>query len=159
MFRRDDQTHLDKKTGKPLNNPFLKMYGTGGAPTIHGNSFPAQIWKDYMNEALHDSTPVPFQKPSSKVGTLIYGNVPSPTPTPTETTPTPTTPPPTMTTPPTTPPTTPTWTPPTMPTDTPTTPCFPWDKNCGSTPTPTDTTPTPTGTPTGRNPNKPNTGG
>jgi hypothetical protein len=46
-----------------------------------------------------------------------------------------------------------------MPTDTPTTPCFPWDKNCGSTPTPTDTTPTPTGTPTGRNPNKPNTGG
>jgi membrane peptidoglycan carboxypeptidase len=161
MFRRDDQTHIDKKTGKALNNPFLKMYGTGGAPTIHGNSFPAQIWKDYMNEALsQDKAPMtPFQKPSSKVGTLIYGNVPSPTPTPTETTPTPTTPPPTMTTPPTTPPTTPTWTPPTMPTDTPTTPCFPWDKNCGSTPTPTDTTPTPTGTPTGRNPNKPNTGG
>ncbi|MEE4541061.1 transglycosylase domain-containing protein [Streptomyces sp. V4-01] len=156
MFRRDDQTHVDPKTGKALNNPFLKMYGTGGAPTIHGNSFPAQIWKDYMNSVLTRNVPkTPFQKPSTTVGKLIYGNVPSPTPSPTETTPTPTTPPPTMTTPPTTPPTTPTDTPPTTPTDTPTTPCFPWDKNCGTTPTPTDTT-TPTGQPTGRNPNNPN---
>jgi membrane peptidoglycan carboxypeptidase len=159
MFRRDDQTHIDKKTGKPVNNPFLKMYGTGGAPTIHGNSFPAQIWKDYMNAALNGDPTEQFEQPSTKVGQVIWGNVPSPTPTPTETTPTATTPPPTITTPPTTPPTTPTWTPPTgNPTDTPTQPCFPWDKKCNNTPTPTDTS-TPTGQPTGRNPNNPGSGG
>jgi membrane peptidoglycan carboxypeptidase len=148
MFRRDDQTHTDPKTGKALNNPFLSMYGTGGHETIHGNSFPAQIWKDYMNAALGDSPQQQFTKPTEKVGEVI--GKPSPKPTPTDTTPTPTmttTPPATITTPP----TTPTWTPPTTPstpTDTPTTPCFPWDRSCNSSPSPSDT-PTDTATPPG----------
>jgi membrane peptidoglycan carboxypeptidase len=152
MFRRDDQTHIDKKTGKALNNPFLKMYGTGGAAKIHGNSFPAQIWKDYMSVALKGQPQTDFEKPSGDIGKVVYGNVKSPTPTPTDTTPTSTitTPP---TTPPTTAPTSPPWTPPTnpTPTDTPTTPCFPWDPNCNkntTSPTPTDTGPTPGGGPT-----------
>ncbi|WP_262413232.1 transglycosylase domain-containing protein [Actinacidiphila acidipaludis] len=144
MFRRDDQTHIDKKTGKVLNNPFLKMYGTGGAAKIHGNSFPAQIWKDYMSTALSGQTQLQFEQPSGDVGQVVWGNVKSPTPTPTDTTPTATTPP--ATTPMTTPPTSPTWTPPTQPTpsDTPTKPCFPWDQSC-NTPTPTDTPTTPGG--------------
>jgi membrane peptidoglycan carboxypeptidase len=142
MFRRDDQTHQDK-AGKVLNNPFLKMYGTGGAEKVHGNSFPARIWKDYMSTATASDPMTPFQKPTSTVGEVFYGNVPSPTPTPTATTPTMTTPP---TTAPTTPPTSPSWTPSTNPTpsDTPTKPCFPWDQTC-NTPTPTDTATTPGG--------------
>ncbi|WP_245791238.1 transglycosylase domain-containing protein [Actinacidiphila rubida] len=149
MFRRDDQTHTDK-AGKVLNNPFLKMYGTGGAAKIHGNSFPAQIWKDYMTTALNGQPQAQFQQPSGDVGQVVWGNVKSPTPTPTDTTPTATAP---TTTPMTTPPTSPSWTPPTgpTPTGTPTKQCFPWDPSCNSTttpPTPTDTATTPGGQPT-----------
>ncbi|WP_329134117.1 penicillin-binding protein [Streptomyces sp. NBC_01476] len=159
MFRRDDQSHVDKATGKVKVNPFLSMFGTAGVTKIHGNSFPAQIWKDYMNAALATEPKLPFDKPASKVGDVIYGNVPSPTPTPTATTPTPTTAPPT-TAPATTPPPTPTDTPPTGPTpsDTPTQPCFPW-QSCGTTTPPASPTDSPTATPTdtqpGRGPTKP----
>lgn len=139
MYRRDDQVHLDKK-GNAKKNPFLSMYGTGGAPTIHGNSFPAQIWKDYMNAVLKGQPHLSFEEPADDIGTVIYGNVPSPTPSPTETTPSPTPttePPPTMATTP--PPTTPEWTtPPPTPTDTPTKQCFPW-QNCDPPTTPPQT--------------------
>lgn len=169
MFRRDDQVHTDKKTGKAITNPFLSMYGTAGAPTIHGNSFPAQIWKDYMNVALGNQPKVGFDKPSGDVGEVIWGNVPSPTPSPTATTPPPTTPPPSPTT--TTSSPSPSWTPPTTPatpTDTPSTPCFPWNPECQQSSPPTSPTGTPSGSPTtnpgnpgnpGHGPNNPGTGG
>ncbi|WNI16595.1 transglycosylase domain-containing protein [Actinacidiphila sp. ITFR-21] len=160
MFRRDDQVHTDKRTGKTLTNPFQSMYGTAGELTIHGNSFPAQIWKDYMGTVLQGQPKLSFDEPSGKVGEVIYGNVPSPTPSPTATTPPPTTPPPTTTPPMTTPPS-PTWTPPTQPTpsDTPTQPCFPWNDGCNATTTPpADPTETPSSTPStapGRGPGNP----
>jgi membrane peptidoglycan carboxypeptidase len=139
MFRRDDQTHTDAN-GKPVQNPFLKMYGTGGAAKIHGNSFPAQIWRDYMSTALQGTPQETFQQPSGDVGKVIYGNVPSPTPSQSATTPptTPGTTPPTTppTTPGTTPPTTPATTPPTTPTatSTPSNGCVVWNPNCGAPP-------------------------
>jgi membrane peptidoglycan carboxypeptidase len=155
MFRRDDQVHTDKN-GKTLTNPFLPMYGTGGAEKIHGNSFPASIWKDYMSTVLKDQPKLTFPKPTDVGGKIIYGNVPSPTPSPTATTPPPTTAAPT-TTPASTPPTTPTAT--TSPTATATSSgsCMPWDAgypDCGgSSPSPSDTpseTPTATATTPGR---------
>ncbi|MEV6005769.1 transglycosylase domain-containing protein [Streptomyces sp. NPDC051976] len=149
MFRRDDVVHLDK-SGKQIVNQFLPMYGTGGKPTIHGNSFPAQIWHDYMTAALAGTPKLDFQEPTQKVGDTVYGNVPSPTPTPSMTTPPPTTPPATSP-PPSTPTNSPTSTP--TPTDTPTKHCFPWDPTCNTqSPTPTDT-PT-TGPPGGGKPTK-----
>jgi membrane peptidoglycan carboxypeptidase len=145
MFRRDDATHVDKQTGKAINNPFLSMFGTAGVQKIHGNSFPAQIWKDYMGTVLQNQPKLGFNQPSQPVGQVI--GTPSPTPTPSVTTPTPTTAAPT-TTPATTPPTTPapTTTSPTPSMTPPTTPCLPFNPACN----PTTTPPTkPTGKPTG----------
>ncbi|MBJ7902042.1 transglycosylase domain-containing protein [Streptomyces sp. NPDC091385] len=76
MFRMDDQA-------KPKDRKFLKMYGTGGQAKIHGASFPAEIWHDYMIEALKGQpaekfpTPVPYGK--------ALNVEPSPSPTPTVT--------------------------------------------------------------------------
>ncbi|MYU32981.1 penicillin-binding protein [Streptomyces sp. SID8358] len=73
MFRMDDdESNKDRK--------FEEMYGTGGEEKIHGNSFPAQIWHDYMTTALQGKEALSFPKPEP------YGEVigtPSPTPSPT----------------------------------------------------------------------------
>ena len=45
MFRMDDDETNKKRK-------FLEMYGTGGQEKIHGASFPAEIWHDYMDQAL-----------------------------------------------------------------------------------------------------------
>lgn len=45
MYRMDDNESNKNRT-------FLEMYGTGGQETIHGASFPAEIWHDYMEDAL-----------------------------------------------------------------------------------------------------------
>ncbi|MEU3037073.1 transglycosylase domain-containing protein [Streptomyces griseoaurantiacus] len=45
MYRLDDDENNK-------NREFLEMYGTGGEKKIHGASFPAQIWHDYMLKAL-----------------------------------------------------------------------------------------------------------
>ncbi|MEU6256527.1 transglycosylase domain-containing protein [Streptomyces sp. NPDC047043] len=74
MFRYDDD-----ETKK--NRTFLEMYGTGGQKKIHGASFPAQIWHDYMEEALQGTQPKNFPTPEP-IGEVI-NDVPSPTPTPT----------------------------------------------------------------------------
>jgi membrane peptidoglycan carboxypeptidase len=86
MFRYDDD-----ETKK--NRTFLEMYGTGGQKKIHGASFPAQIWHDYMAEALKGQKALKFNAPEP-IGEVV-NDVPSPTPTPTvsnteEATPTPT---------------------------------------------------------------------
>ncbi|MGA5354139.1 transglycosylase domain-containing protein [Streptomyces thermodiastaticus] len=73
MFRLDDDANNKQRT-------FLEMYGTGGQEKIHGASFPAEIWHDYMEQALKGEPAVPFPTPQP-LGKVINGE-PSPTPTP-----------------------------------------------------------------------------
>jgi len=74
MFRYDDDEAQKNRT-------FLEMYGTGGQKKIHGASFPAQIWHDYMEDALKGQPAKPFPAPLP-IGEVV-NDVPSPTPTPT----------------------------------------------------------------------------
>ncbi|MGW3117981.1 transglycosylase domain-containing protein [Streptomyces sp. NPDC001107] len=78
MFRYNDDESEKNRT-------FLKMYGTGGQKKIHGASFPAEIWHDYMAEALKNE-PVKNFPPPEPIGEVV-NDVPSPTavPTPSET--------------------------------------------------------------------------
>ncbi|HEY8983417.1 MAG TPA: transglycosylase domain-containing protein [Streptomyces sp.] len=73
MFRYDDD-----ETNK--NREFLEMFGTGGQEKIHGASFPAEIWHDYMDEALKGQPAEPFPTPEP-IGEVINAD-PSPSPTP-----------------------------------------------------------------------------
>ncbi|QLJ05994.1 penicillin-binding protein [Streptomyces sp. NEAU-sy36] len=72
MFRLDDNANNKQRT-------FLEMYGTGGQKKIHGASFPAEIWHDYMAEALQGQPVLSFPAPQP-IGTVVN---PEPTPTPT----------------------------------------------------------------------------
>jgi membrane peptidoglycan carboxypeptidase len=74
MFRYNDDESEKNRT-------FLEMYGTGGQKKIHGASFPAQIWHDYMAEALKNTQAKDFPTPEP-IG-VIVNDVPSPTVTPT----------------------------------------------------------------------------
>ncbi|RPF34817.1 transglycosylase domain-containing protein [Streptomyces sp. TLI_185] len=74
MFRYDDDEAKKNRT-------FLEMYGTGGQKKIHGASFPAQIWHDYMEEALKGQPVKDFPTPEP-IGEVV-NDVPSATPTPT----------------------------------------------------------------------------
>ncbi|MER6121176.1 transglycosylase domain-containing protein [Streptomyces sp. NPDC001795] len=76
MYRMDDN-----EANK--NRQFLEMYGTGGQKKIHGASFPAQIWHDYMAEALQGQPAQPFPTPEP-IGEVI-NDTPSPSATPTPT--------------------------------------------------------------------------
>ncbi|MGW3243269.1 transglycosylase domain-containing protein [Streptomyces sp. NPDC001070] len=65
MFRfNDDAKAKDRK--------FLEMYGTYGKEKIHGASFPAQIWHDYMAEALKGKPYLSFPTPEP-LGEVVYG--------------------------------------------------------------------------------------
>ncbi|MGN9755626.1 transglycosylase domain-containing protein [Streptomyces sp. SD31] len=70
----------------PDKGKLLSMNGTGGVPSIHGGDIPAQVWKDYMVEAMKSyGTPEPFPE-AEPIGEII-NDTPTPTvvPTPTET--------------------------------------------------------------------------
>ncbi|WP_261988585.1 transglycosylase domain-containing protein [Streptomyces sp. wa22] len=67
MFRMDDD-----ETQK--NREFLEMYGTGGEKSIHGASFPAQIWHNYMAEAVKGTKVVNFPKPEPYGDTAAAGS-------------------------------------------------------------------------------------
>ncbi|MQY35813.1 Monofunctional biosynthetic peptidoglycan transglycosylase [Streptomyces sp. RB17] len=73
MFRLDDNANNKQRK-------FLEMYGTGGQEKIHGASFPAEIWHDYMAEALQGE-PVKNFPPPQPIGKVINAD-PSPTPSP-----------------------------------------------------------------------------
>lgn len=139
MWRLDDKAEASKKT-------FLSMYGTAGKAKMHGNSFPAQIWHDYMSEALKGTAKQTFEEPTSDPGEMVYAPGTSPSPTPSQTTPSQT---PSTTKPPTTPTTTPPTSPSNTPSGTPTTPCGPLDwPPCNHTPGGGgSTSPTPSTTP------------
>ncbi|WP_030753875.1 transglycosylase domain-containing protein [Streptomyces griseus] len=154
MYRFDDD---ETKEGRE----FQSMYGTGGQRTIHGSSFPSQIWNDYMTDAVEgmpvEEFPEPEKLPDARA---VYGGGATPTPTATATPTESATPTETATTAPTT-------TPPATPTDTgrPTqtkdpkpdkSTCTIWwcdntgggGNDGGNTGRPTDPTPTDTGLPT-----------
>ncbi|MFD8567072.1 transglycosylase domain-containing protein [Streptomyces sp. NPDC059639] len=78
MYRMDDNE-------KSKNRKFLEMYGTGGQDKIHGASFPAEIWHDYMAKAMQGQKNEPFETPEP-IGKIV-GETASPTPTPTVSTP------------------------------------------------------------------------
>ncbi|NUR85562.1 MAG: penicillin-binding protein, partial [Nonomuraea sp.] len=74
MFRYNDDESEKNRT-------FLEMYGTGGQKKIHGASFPAEIWHDYMAEALNGEPAKDFPTPEP-IGEVI-NDVPSASPVPT----------------------------------------------------------------------------
>ncbi|WP_432136564.1 transglycosylase domain-containing protein [Streptomyces sp. bgisy154] len=77
MFRYDDdESNKDRK--------FLSMFGTGGQKKIHGASFPAQIWHDYMAEALEGTPKKSFPTPEPIGEILNEEPEPSPSPSPIE---------------------------------------------------------------------------
>ncbi|AWW38642.1 transglycosylase domain-containing protein [Streptomyces cadmiisoli] len=76
MFRYPDDETIKNRT-------FLEMYGTGDQESIHGASFPAEIWHDYMAEAMKGKKVEKFPTPEP-IGEVI-NEAPSPTPTPTPT--------------------------------------------------------------------------
>ncbi|TQE22029.1 penicillin-binding protein [Streptomyces ipomoeae] len=76
MYRMDDDESNKNRT-------FLEMYGTGGQETIHGASFPAEIWHDYMEDALKGVPAKDFPEPEP-IGEIVNDD-PDPTPTPTVT--------------------------------------------------------------------------
>ncbi|MEV6614600.1 transglycosylase domain-containing protein [Streptomyces sp. NPDC051051] len=77
MFRYDDD-----ETKK--NRTFLEMFGTGGQKKIHGASFPAEIWHDYMAEAMKDLPKKSFPEPEPIGEVLNEDPIPSPSPSVTE---------------------------------------------------------------------------
>ncbi|QEV19058.1 transglycosylase domain-containing protein [Streptomyces alboniger] len=76
MYRLDDDEANKKRE-------FLEMFGTGGEEKIHGASFPAQIWQDYMAKALKGEPVEPFPVPEA-IGEVV-GETPPPPPSPTAT--------------------------------------------------------------------------
>ncbi|MFF8843495.1 transglycosylase domain-containing protein [Streptomyces sp. NPDC015127] len=77
MYRLDD----DEKSGK--KREFLPMYGTGDRDTIHGSSFPSEIWQTYMSQALKDAKVLEFDEPAELDGEAVWGGgAVSPKPTP-----------------------------------------------------------------------------
>ncbi|MFE4665868.1 transglycosylase domain-containing protein [Streptomyces sp. NPDC056716] len=71
MFRYPDDENVQNRT-------FLPMYGTGAQDSIHGASFPSEIWHDYMEEALKGTEAEKFPEPEP-IGEII-NDTPPPTP-------------------------------------------------------------------------------
>ncbi|MFI8927219.1 transglycosylase domain-containing protein [Streptomyces sp. NPDC053474] len=72
MYRMDDDESNKKRQ-------FLEMFGTGGQEKIHGASFPAEIWQDYMSAALKGK-PIMRFPPPQPIGEIVgQPVVPSPT--------------------------------------------------------------------------------
>ncbi|GGR81824.1 penicillin-binding protein [Streptomyces aureoverticillatus] len=157
MYRLDDDENNSKRE-------FLEMFGTGGEKKIHGASFPAQIWQDYMEEALKGKRAVPFPTPGP-IGEVV-GDAPPPSPTPTKEEPEP------SDSPSPTPSETESSSPPPSETPDPTETCNVWDPRCednggaadggaedgGANGDPGGESPPPTGEPNGGNGNGGNNG-
>lgn len=78
MYRLDDNA-------ENKNRKFLEMFGTGGQDKIHGASFPADIWREYMTVATKGTEALKFPD-AEPIGEPVYGGgAASPEPTPTET--------------------------------------------------------------------------
>ncbi|MEU2867803.1 transglycosylase domain-containing protein [Streptomyces olivoreticuli] len=99
---------------------FLSMRGVGGKQTIHGASFPADIWADYMGKALKGEPVEQFQS-AQPIGQKVFGDGASPSPSAVP-----------STTPSATPSQTPSATPskPVSPSPSASRPCSPFDRHC-----------------------------
>ncbi|GAA4795796.1 transglycosylase domain-containing protein [Streptomyces ziwulingensis] len=73
MFRYPDDENIKNRT-------FLEMYGTGDQDSIHGASFPSEIFQAYMEQALKGQPVEKFPTPEP-IGEVL-NDEPSPTPTP-----------------------------------------------------------------------------
>ncbi|MCX4664999.1 penicillin-binding protein [Streptomyces uncialis] len=67
----------------PKEGKLLSMNGTGGVSSIHGGDIPAELWQDYMAQAMKGVDPQPFPEPG-EIGE-IFEESPSPLPTPSAT--------------------------------------------------------------------------
>ncbi|MGW1025565.1 transglycosylase domain-containing protein [Streptomyces sp. NPDC002577] len=76
-YTRELSTAVTLFRTEPDKGKLLSMNGTGGVASIHGGDIPAQIWKDYMAEALKNSDHEAFPE-AEKIGEII-GASPSPT--------------------------------------------------------------------------------
>ncbi|MER5178614.1 transglycosylase domain-containing protein [Streptomyces sp. NPDC002896] len=76
-YTRELSTSVTLFRTEPDKGKLLSMNGTGGVASIHGGDIPAQVWKDYMAEALKNSPHEPFPE-AEKIGEII-GASPSPT--------------------------------------------------------------------------------
>ncbi|MFC8074876.1 transglycosylase domain-containing protein [Streptomyces sp. NPDC057307] len=65
MYRLDDNA-------ENKNREFLEMFGTGGKKEIHGASFPADIWREYMTVAMKGTKALKFPEPEP-IGEGVYG--------------------------------------------------------------------------------------
>lgn len=79
MYRLDPDAKGQKK--------FLSMRGVGGQESIHGASYPTEIWTAYMKKALAGKEIKQFPV-APPIGEKVYGPGASPKPTPTPTQPT-----------------------------------------------------------------------
>ncbi|SCK22463.1 Membrane carboxypeptidase (penicillin-binding protein) [Streptomyces sp. WMMB 714] len=68
MWRVNDKAKVQK---------FLKMYGVGNQDSIHGASFPAEIWTKYMTGALQGQPVQNFPEPAP-IGGRVFGPGASP---------------------------------------------------------------------------------
>ncbi|WP_455358439.1 transglycosylase domain-containing protein [Streptomyces sp. SYSU K21746] len=66
----------------PEDKKLLSMNGTGGVPSIHGGDIPAEVWTNYMREALKGEPKKDFPE-AEEIGTKADADgAPTPTPTP-----------------------------------------------------------------------------
>ncbi|MGW7050204.1 transglycosylase domain-containing protein [Streptomyces sp. NPDC054887] len=66
----------------PESRKLLSMNGTGGVPSIHGGDIPAEVWTNYMKDALKDEEIEDFPE-AVPIGEKADGTgAPSPTPSP-----------------------------------------------------------------------------
>ncbi|MBA4862928.1 penicillin-binding protein [Streptomyces sp. PSKA54] len=75
-YTRELSTAVTLFRTEPDKGKLLSMNGTGGVESIHGGDIPAQVWKDYMAEAMKGVNPKPFPE-AEKIGEII-GASPSP---------------------------------------------------------------------------------
>ncbi|MGW0561079.1 transglycosylase domain-containing protein [Streptomyces sp. NPDC003016] len=71
----------------PESRELLSMNDTGGVASIHGGDIPAEVWTDYMKEALKDEAVKDFPEanPIGEKADSVGAPAPTPTPTPSET--------------------------------------------------------------------------
>ncbi|MEV8340422.1 transglycosylase domain-containing protein [Streptomyces niveus] len=77
MYRLDDNA-------ENKNREFLKMFGTGGQDKIHGSSFPADIWQDYMTVAMKGKELLKFPEPEPIGEAVLGGGLKTEEPSPSE---------------------------------------------------------------------------
>ncbi|MFF2997409.1 transglycosylase domain-containing protein [Streptomyces sp. NPDC057950] len=82
-YTRELTTSVTLFRTEPDKGKLLSMNGTGGVPSVHGGDIPAQVWRDYMAEALKNSKHEDFP-PAEKLGEILNAS-PTPSATPSAT--------------------------------------------------------------------------